>query len=205
MNAETQQHWNSVYTGKSAEAVSWYQAHPQISLELIAAANPPAAAPIIDVGGGASSLVDCLLERGHTDVSVLDVSAAALATAQSRLGANAARVSWIETDIRRMQSDRRYQLWHDRALFHFLATPADRAAYVATLRRSVDSGADIIVATFALDGPPRCSGLDVMRYDAPSLHAQFGDEFELMQSQAETHTTPRGVEQRFTWVRMRMR
>ncbi|HST28141.1 MAG TPA: class I SAM-dependent methyltransferase [Rudaea sp.] len=205
MNAEAQDHWNRVYTTRAVDAVSWYQALPTISLELIAAANLPADAPIIDVGGGASLLVDCLLAQGRTALSVLDISAAALANARARLGAAASKVRWIEADVREFAPSHRYDLWHDRAVFHFLTDPDDREKYMAALRRSLNARAHAVVATFALDGPARCSGLDVAHYDAATLHAQFGDSFEMLDSRRETHITPAGAEQRFTWVHLRLR
>ena len=205
MNTETQDHWNRVYTTRAVDAVSWYQARPKISLELIAAADLPVDAPIIDIGGGASVLVDCLLAQGRSALSVLDVSAAALANSRARLGANAAKVQWIEADVREFEPPQRYALWHDRAVFHFLTDPADRERYMAAMRRSLKPRAHVVVATFALDGPARCSGLDVARYDAATLHAQFGDDFEPLDSRRETHITPAGAEQRFTWIHLRLR
>ena len=205
MNTETQDHWNRVYTTRAVDAVSWYQAQPKISLELIAAADLPVDAPIIDIGGGASVLVDCLLAQGRSALSVLDVSAAALANSRARLGANAAKVQWVEADVREFEPPQRYALWHDRAVFHFLTDPADRERYMAAMRRSLKPRAHVVVATFALDGPARCSGLDVARYDAATLRAQFGDDFELLDSRRETHITPAGAEQRFTWIHLRLR
>jgi trans-aconitate methyltransferase len=205
MNTETQDYWNRVYTTRAVDAVSWYQAQPKISLELIAAADLPVDAPIIDIGGGASVLVDCLLAPGRSALSVLDVSAAALANSRARLGANATKVQWIEADVREFEPPQRYALWHDRAVFHFLTDPADRERYMAAMRRSLKPRAHVVVATFALDGPARCSGLDVARYDAATLHAQFGDDFELLDSRRETHITPAGAEQRFTWIHLRLR
>lgn len=205
MNTETQNHWNRVYTTKATDAVSWYQTRPEISLELIAAAKLTLAAPIIDVGGGASVLVDCLLAQGYNELSVLDISAAALVSARARLGADAGKVRWIEADVREFAPPQRYDLWHDRAVFHFLVDAADRAAYMATLRRGLNPRAHVVVATFALDGPARCSGLDVAHYDAALLQAQFGGDFEMLDSRRETHITPAGAEQRFTWVHLRMR
>lgn len=205
MNSETQTHWNRVYTTKATDAVSWYQVQPKISLELIAAAKLPLHAPIIDVGGGASLLVDCLLAQDRSALSVLDISASALAGARARLGAGAAKVGWIEADVREFAPAQRYDLWHDRAVFHFLTDPAERAAYMAALRRSLNPRGHVVIATFALDGPARCSGLDVAHYDAASLHAQFGADFELLDARRETHITPNGSEQRFTWAHLRMR
>lgn len=205
MNTETQDHWNRVYTTRAVDAVSWYQPQPKISLELIAAADLPVDAPIIDVGGGASILVDCLLAQGRSALSVLDVSAAALANSRARLGANATRVQWIEADVREFEPPRRYALWHDRAVFHFLTDPADRERYMAALRRSLNPRGHVVIATFAVDGPPRCSGLDVAHYDATTLHAQFGADFEMLDSRREMHITPAGAEQRFTWVHLQLR
>jgi hypothetical protein len=205
MNTETQYHWNRVYTTRAVDAVSWYQAQPKVSLELIAAADLPVDAPITDVGGGASVLVDCLLAQGRSALSVLDVSAAALANSRARLGANAAKVQWIEADVREFEPSQRYALWHDRAVFHFLTDPVDCERYTAALRRSLNQRGHVIVATFALDGPVRCSGLDVAHYDAVTLHAQFGDDFEMLDSRRETHITPTGAEQRFTWVHLQLR
>jgi trans-aconitate methyltransferase len=185
--------------------VSWYQAQPKISLELIAAANLPVDAPIIDVGGGASALVDCLLAQGRSALSVLDISAAALASARARLGVDAAKVRWIEVDVREFAPPHRYDLWHDRAVFHFLTNPVDREKYMAALRRSLNPRGHVVIATFALDGPARCSGLEVAHYDAASLLAQFGADFEMLDSRRETHITPAGAEQRFTWARLQLR
>lgn len=201
----SQDHWNRVYTTKAADAVSWYQTRPRNSLELIAAANLSPDAPIIDVGGGASVLVDCLLDAGHTALSVLDISAAALDAARTRLGARAGSVRWIEADVREFVSPQRHDLWHDRAVFHFLTDPTDRAAYMATVRRSLNPRGHVVIATFALDGPARCSGLDVAHYDAASLHAEFGTDFQMLDSRRETHITPGGAEQRFTWVHLQLR
>lgn len=205
MNAEAQSHWNRVYTTKAADAVSWYQARPRISLELIAAANLPVSAPIVDIGGGASELVDCLLDAGRTALTVLDISGAALDVARKRLGARAGCVRWIQADVREFAPPQRYDLWHDRAVFHFLTDPTDRAAYTAALRRSLNPRAHVVIATFALDGPPRCSGLDVAHYDAASLHAEFGADFAMLESRRETHITPAGSEQRFTWAHLQLR
>lgn len=205
MNPEAQNHWNRVYTTKATDAVSWYQTQPRNSLELIAAANLASDAPIIDVGGGASVLVDCLLDAGHTALCVLDISGAALDAARKRLRARAGSARWIEADVREFEPPQRYDLWHDRAAFHFLTDAGDRAAYVATVRRSLNPRGHVVVATFALDGPPRCSGLNVAHYDAQLLHAEFGAGFELLDSRREMHTTPNGSEQSFTWAHLQLR
>lgn len=199
MNAEAQSHWNRVYTTKAADAVSWYQARPRISLELIAAANLPVSAPIVDIGGGASELVDCLLDAGRTALTVLDISGAALDVARKRLGARAGCVRWIQADVREFAPPQRYDLWHDRAVFHFLTDAAQRHAYVERVLQSVKPGGHVIVATFAEDGPDRCSGLPVMRYGADTLHAEFGAPFELLEHSRETHHTPGGAVQQFVY------
>ncbi|MFH1816062.1 MAG: class I SAM-dependent methyltransferase [Pseudomonadota bacterium] len=200
MNDGTKKHWEDVYASKAPDSVSWFQPHAQHSLDLIARAGIGLDAAIIDVGGGASTLVDDLLARGHTDLSVLDLSATALHAAQARLGDAAARVKWIEADITTVElPPRRFDLWHDRAVFHFLTDSAQRDAYVATVLRAVKPGGHVIVAAFAEDGPERCSGLQVMRYGANALHAQFGARFELLEHSREVHHTPTGVVQQFVY------
>jgi 2-polyprenyl-3-methyl-5-hydroxy-6-metoxy-1,4-benzoquinol methylase len=199
MNAKT--HWESIYSAKQATEVSWYQAHPQLSLDLIrhAASNNPAAA-IIDVGGGASTLVDHLLDDGFTDVTVLDISARALLAAQIRLGERASRVTWIEADVTTADLPvHHFAVWHDRAVFHFLIDPRDRRRYVRTVSHAVKPDGTVIVATFADDGPTRCSGLKVARYSPAELHGEFGDEFHLLEHYRETHHTPFRTEQKFIY------
>jgi hypothetical protein len=193
-------HWESLYGTRSAEAVSWYQRRAARSLEMIRAAAPDLASPIIDVGGGASVLVDELLAAGYTDLTVMDLAGTALAVARSRLGARADEVRWLEADVRQVALPAaHYALWHDRAVFHFLTEPGDRAAYVAQVERSVRSGGHVLVATFAEDGPTRCSGLPVARYSAAALHDELGPAFELVSSAREEHVTPMGVRQAFTY------
>lgn len=203
---DTKQHWEHVYRSKSADAVSWYQAHPTMSLAFIADSGMALDAPIIDVGGGASTLVDHLLERGYSDVAVLDISTPALLQAQARLGAAKARqVHWLPEDVTRFAPSRKYALWHDRAVFHFLMDDAARADYIAALRRSLASGGTAVLATFATDGPDRCSGLQVARYDVDTLSALFGSEFERMADGRDVHITPRGATQAFTYLRLHRR
>lgn len=203
---DTRQHWEQVYGSKANDAVSWYQRHPETSLAFIADSQLPHHAPLLDVGGGASTLVDHLLDAGYTDISVLDIAARALSHSQARLGADKAqRVHWLVDDVTRFAPSRRYALWHDRAVFHFLTEDASRAAYLAALRHSLAPGGTAIIATFAADGPARCSGLDVARYDADSLHACFGADFERMASGRDVHVTPWGAEQAFTYLRLRRR
>lgn len=205
MSESMKAHWEQVYASKSSEAVSWYQPHAALSLELIRNCGLGPAAPIIDVGGGASTLVDDLLAAGHSDLTVLDLSANALAAARRRLGEAAARVHWIEADVTAAGLPRgRFAIWHDRAVFHFMTTPAQRAAYVATVRHAVRPGGYVIVASFAEDGPPRCSGLPVSRYAPQQLHAEFGAGFLLLGHREEGHHTPAGAVQQFVYCLCRM-
>jgi SAM-dependent methyltransferase len=197
-----QQHWDQVYQTKGLGEVSWYQPRPDLSLALIDACAISKNTAIIDVGGGASTLVDCLLDAGYTRLAVLDVSAVALALARSRLGARAAAVEWIEADVTSFTPPRRFGLWHDRAVFHFLTAAEDRRSYVATLRRSLTPKGALIISTFAMDGPPKCSGLEVVRYDPQSLCAELGDEFQLQEVQRETHRTPWQSQQHFIYFRL---
>jgi 2-polyprenyl-3-methyl-5-hydroxy-6-metoxy-1,4-benzoquinol methylase len=198
-------HWETVHRTKAPTEVSWYQDHPERSLDFIARTGMPKSGALIDVGGGMSTLADDLLAAGYTDVTVLDIAAAALAVAQARLAERARDVTWIEGDITRVALPAaHYDLWHDRAVFHFLTDPADRARYVAATHHAVKPGGHVIVATFASDGPSQCSGLDVMRYDPASLHDAFGDAFALVDSARETHVTPTGREQRFVYCYCRV-
>lgn len=200
MNGRAKTHWEAVYAQRTPDSVSWFQPHAEHSLELIARAGLTRDAAIIDVGGGASTLADDLLARGYHDLTVLDLSAAALAAAQVRLGDDARRVSWVEADITAVDLPRqRYDLWHDRAVFHFLTDVAQRHAYVERVLQSVKPGGHVIVATFAEDGPDRCSGLPVMRYGADALHTEFGAPFELLEHSRETHHTPGGAMQQFVY------
>ena len=193
-------HWETVYTNKKTDAVSWFQPHADLSLDLIKATCMGHDAAIIDVGGGASTLVDDLLKEGYSDLTVLDLSMAAMDAAKKRLGERADRVCWIEADITRAElAGNRYDIWHDRAVFHFLTDPADRDAYVQKVLRSVKPGGHVIVATFAEDGPLQCSGLPVVRYRPDELHDQFGDAFVLLKHQKETHQTPSGATQQFIY------
>jgi SAM-dependent methyltransferase len=194
-------HWEAVYGGKAAEEVSWFQPSPDLSLALIDAAGMSGQAPLVDIGGGASRLVDRLLEAGYRDVSVLDISAAALEQSRARLGAAATAVQWLQADITSAELPGNYRLWHDRAVFHFLVDPQARAAYLERLERHLKPGGQAIIATFALDGPERCSGLPVQRYSAQTLAQTLGERFRLLESATELHTTPAGVEQAFVYCR----
>lgn len=202
---ERKTHWERVYRDKSPLEVSWYQTAPTLSWELIRASGIAMDAPLIDVGGGASTLVDRLLEQGYSAVTVLDISAQALAHAQRRLGERAGRVRWIESDITRFDPPQRYRLWHDRAVFHFLTEADDRARYVAALGRGLEADGQLIIGTFAPGGPERCSGLPIVQYDAARMQAELGDGYALQETRAEIHRTPAGKDQLFNffrWVRL---
>lgn len=197
---QSKDHWEKVYSSKAVNAVSWFQPHADYSVGLIKATGVGRDACIIDVGGGASTLVDDLLANGFTNIAVLDLSAAALAEARKRLGSRASEVRWIEADITRADLPaNQYDIWHDRAVFHFLTGPEDRAAYVKAVFRSVKPGGHVIVATFAEDGPLQCSGLPVRRYSADALHAEFGESFQLLDHRTEAHHTPSGTVQQFVY------
>ena len=201
---QSKQHWEQVYKTKGATSVSWYQEHAQQSLERIRQTGVQRGAGIIDVGGGASTLVDDLLADGYSNLSVLDLSEAALAAAKQRLGARAQQVSWLVGDITQVNLPRHaYAVWHDRAVFHFLTTAEEREAYVRAVLRAVRPGGHVIVATFAEDGPERCSGLPVVRYSADGLHAQFGAPFTLLRHEREEHHTPAGAVQKFIYCMCR--
>ncbi len=198
-----QVHWQTVYRSKGETDVSWFEAEPAVSLDLVARAGTPPEAAVIDIGGGASRLVDHLLDRGFADVTVLDLSEAALAAARARLGGRAAQVQWIVADATTWTPPRRYHLWHDRAAFHFLTEPADRTAYMARLRQAIAPGGHVVIGTFAPDGPARCSGLPVIRHDADSLAAALGPGFVLVDTRRQAHVTPSGPVQRFQFCTFR--
>ncbi len=193
-------HWSNIYTTKQPTDVSWYQVEPTRSLDFIAASGIPHDAPIIDVGAGASTLVDHLLKRGYSDITLLDISGEALGKTRERLGADAERVRWIEGDATTVNLPAaHYALWHDRAVFHFLTDADARKRYIEQVLRALKPGGHVIVATFASDGPEKCSGLEVVRYDAETLHDTFGASFTPISSARETHQTPWGSEQRFIY------
>ena len=199
---EHKSHWETIYTQKRPGEVSWYQPHLSVSLRLLMNAGLHPHSRMIDVGGGASTLVDDLLEQGIGDVTVLDISGRALAAARARLGEHATSVTWIEADITRAQlPTASYDLWHDRAVFHFLTEAEDRRRYVATMRDALKPDGQAIVATFSLQGPPRCSGLEVVRYSAETLQAEVGDDFRLMEARDEEHRTPFNTMQKFLYCR----
>jgi SAM-dependent methyltransferase len=196
-------HWENIYTNKSEQDVSWYREHLNISLDLIQKCRLAPDAGIIDIGGGASTLADDLCELGYVNVSVLDISKTSQEKARQRLGAKADRVQWMEGDITRVQLPfEHYDLWHDRAVFHFLTDSSAQQAYVESATRAVRSGGFIIIATFSPEGPAECSGLPVQRYDAETLARKFS-EYVLLDSQMEIHQTPSGTSQSFTYVRLK--
>lgn len=197
MSDNQKSHWEGVYAEKADADVSWHQNVPSVSLELADTAGIDASSAVIDVGGGTSRFVDCLLGRGVEDVTVLDVSEPALAAAQARLGARKADVRWAVADVTAWSPDRHYDLWHDRAVFHFMTDLADREAYVDRLSTALHPGSHAIIATFALDGPERCSGLPVVRYSPKSLAVTLGPRFELITDQRHLHVTPWGTQQSF--------
>ena len=190
-------HWEHVYSGKKPTEVSWYQQHPQHSLELIKATGVDVSARIIDIGGGASTLVDCMLDAGYQNLTVLDIAHGAIEQAKSRLGARADKVAWLEHDITKFSADEPYDIWHDRAVFHFLTDKLDRSSYVHAMSRALKPGAHAIIATFDLNGPEQCSGLDVVRYSPDTMSAVLGDSFQLVETSVEQHVTPRGNLQSF--------
>lgn len=193
-------YWENVYTTKASDTVSWFQPHAELSYDIIKSTGVSSRGAIIDVGGGASTLVDDLLDHGYSNLTVLDISSVALAAAKSRLGARAYRVHWLLADITRANLPRNhFDIWHDRAVFHFLTRPEDRAAYVLAVLQSVKPGGHVIVASFAEDGPDKCSGLPVMRYNAEGLHAEFGESFSLLNHRKEAHHTPSGTVQQFVY------
>jgi SAM-dependent methyltransferase len=192
-----QAHWEGVYTKKGENEVSWFQENPAPSLELIAQVGATRASAIIDIGGGASRLVDNLVDRGFEDVTVLDLSQAAHEAAKGRLGGLAERVHWLVADATVWEPPKAYDIWHHRAAFHFLTEDRDRVAYVARLERALKAGGHAIIATFALDGPERCSGLPVVRYDPASLGQTLGRAFQLVDWRRHTHATPWGSDQSF--------
>jgi SAM-dependent methyltransferase len=200
---DRQTHWENVYTTKTEKEVSWFEESPTISLDLIRSTGAGLDAPLVDIGGGASRLVDALVDDGFEAVTVLDLSETALARAQARLGTRGAKVRWIVEDVTTWEPSETYEVWHDRAAFHFLTEPKDRAAYVERVARAVRVGGHVIIGTFAPDGPERCSGLAVVRHDAASFGEILGGAFELMESRRHAHQTPMGATQRFQFSRFR--
>ncbi len=201
----TAEHWESVYRSKSFDAVSWYAPHLAESLRLIEQLCPGKHAAIVDIGGGQSTLVDDLLNHGYLDLSVLDISGTAIEFTKRRLGTKAESVGWHVGDVTTYDFEaKRFDLWHDRAVFHFLTDPGGRQAYVDRVRRFVKPGGFVLMATFGPNGPLKCSGLDVIRYDAQKLHHEFGKDFQLLGSELSLHQTPSGADQQFLYCWFRI-
>ena len=192
-------HWDEIYTSRQTDEVSWYQREPKVSLDLIGLTKIGPHARIIDVGGGASSLVDEFLKRGFKNLTVLDISPVALAHTKQRLEQKAAHVGWIEANITEVAFSDKFDLWHDRAVFHFLTGDEDRQKYIRNLNSALSLGGHLILASFASDGPPKCSGLEVERYEPETLRAEVGNSFELVKSVKEVHITPAKKDQRFIY------
>lgn len=201
-----QAHWETIYREKAPDAVSWYSPHLDTSLALIERTSVSRSAAIIDVGGGESTLVDDLLARGYQNISVLDISQTAIDANKRRLGDSSLRVHWIAGDIMKVDLDPlAFDVWHDRAVFHFLTDSADRLAYVRQVVHTVKPGGHVIVGTFGPEGPRSCSGLDVARYDTDSLHDEFGERFQLLDSSKQLHQTPFGTVQQFHYCYCRLK
>ncbi len=202
---DSKQHWEKVYATKAPEAVSWFAPHLETSLNLIHQATQNKNAAIIDIGGGEATLVDDLLAEGYQDVSVLDISQNAIDVARARIGEKSEQVRWYCADITSATLPQHaFDVWHDRAVFHFLTEDAQRLKYVEQVMRSVKHGGHVIISTFGPEGPEKCSGLDVVRYDASGLHGQFGKTFKLINSSNELHQTPMGTTQQFLYCFCRM-
>ena len=192
-------HWQGIYEEKSANEVSWYQKTPQCSLALIHQSEIGLHEALIDVGGGASRLVEYLLKEGYTQTAVLDISKQALDAVRIRLGDRAGEVEWFEADITEFEPSRQYALWHDRAVFHFLTTEAERTRYLRVLKQALRSGGYLIIAAFSIGGPNKCSGLEIVQYDAARLMAELGGAFQLLEQRDEMHITPSAREQKFSY------
>ena len=201
-NQDRAGHWRKVWREKSPEGTSWFQSEPEMSLSMIEAAGFDPSQPLIDIGGGASLLIDRLIEMGCADLSVLDIAPEAMRHTRQRLGEKAGRIEWIAADAARWMPDRQYALWHDRAVFHFLTDPEDRSAYAGALRAGLARDGQAVIATFALNGPEKCSGLTVQRHGEKSLLAALGGGYEIRDTRTEDHITPGGAVQRFFWCRI---
>ena len=198
---DTKTHWENIYHEKSLLDVSWYQKEPSLSLELIRNTQLASDEPIIDVGGGASMLVDYLYKQGFTNLAVLDISEIALTSAKKRLGVLAQNIEWYECDITQFSAPHQFSLWHDRAVFHFLTDKSDRKNYIKALKSALRPGGHLIIAAFAIGGPEKCSGLDIVQYDSKKLAAEVGEDFELIEVRNEVHITPTNKEQKFMYFR----
>ncbi len=196
---DTKEHWENVWTRKKSNEVSWYQGYPKTSIDLILSTNPSNDARIIDVGGGDSGLVEKLLDLGFKNVTVLDISKKALERARDRLGKRAEMVNWIECDIMEFETNNRYDIWHDRALLHFLTSEEDLKNYAVLTRKHVKEGGYLVLSTFSTNGPMMCSGLDTKQFSEESMKKLFSNGFEFVKSFEEEHKTPFGVSQIFIW------
>ncbi len=202
-DANRKAHWETVYTTKGENEVSWFQENPSPSLELIDLAGATPDSVIVDIGGGASRLVDHLVASRFNHLTVLDISEAALEAAKTRLGVRANQIQWVVADVTKWAPTQTFDIWHDRAAFHFLTDAADRSAYVTSMKQAIRPGGHVIIGTFALDGPQKCSGLPVNRYDATSLAKELGQGFELINSRRHDHSTPWNSAQRFQFCTFR--
>jgi len=200
--SDRKQHWENVYQQKSPLEVSWYQEYPALSLQLIQCCAIAKDAALIDVGGGTSTLVDELCNEAYTNVTVLDVSDSALSHAKARLADKASTVEWFAQDITCFKPPHKYSLWHDRAVFHFLTSKADRQKYINVLKQALEPGGFVIIMAFAIDGPVKCSGLDIVQYDAEKLLAELGSGFQLLETGHDVHDTPTGNQQKFAFFRL---
>ncbi|BAO45589.1 class I SAM-dependent methyltransferase [Thiolapillus brandeum] len=203
MNDARKTHWEQVYANRDEDETSWFQPRPEISLALLEHIGEPRNAAVIDVGGGASRLVDHLIDQGWNRLSVLDIAANALDRARQRLGEKAGKIQWLEADLLEVDPGDSYRIWHDRAVFHFLTAPEDRARYLQRLEASLEPGGHLIIATFAPEGPESCSGLPVQRYSPEQLSQTLGDKFQLQETVTEEHHTPTGKNQSFIYCRFR--
>jgi len=199
--SDRKNHWENIYSEKSSLEVSWYQKEPTLSFKLIQNCQLEKSQALIDIGGGASLLVDHLLQQAYEQLAVLDISAKALEVAKQRLGAKADSVEWFASDVTEFVAPHPFALWHDRAVFHFLTEAADRQKYIASLKAALPTGGYLILAAFAIGGPTMCSGLDIVQYDAEKISHELGDEFELIEEGDEIHLTPAGKEQLFCCFR----
>jgi ubiquinone/menaquinone biosynthesis C-methylase UbiE len=203
---DSKSHWSHIYRTKSSDKVSWFQLHLQVSLELIQSACVSKDDRIIDVGGGASTLVDDLIQNGYQNITVLDIAGESLILTQNRIGAKARSVNWMETDVLAAPLPSQYfDLWHDRAVFHFLTEPEDRRKYAEAVLQAMRKGGHVIIAAFSMDGPRRCSGLDVVQYSIESMQRELGNRFELIGSKLEDHRTPTSVKQKFIYCHFKTR
>ena len=198
---DRRKHWGDVYQEKSPSEVSWYQKEPKLSLELIRSTNVVSNEAIIDVGGGTSVLVDNLGKEYYTNLTVLDISENAIASAKKRLGNSSKSIEWIVSDITQFDTAQKFSLWHDRALFHFLTDQSDRQIYVKALKNAIRPEGHLIIATFAIGGPKKCSGLEIVQYDSEKMIAELGDNFKLIEERKEVHITPANKEQEFIFFR----